>query len=249
MTKSETLRDCSEHEDEEKDVKYDPAYLDAQHESQLAEKSITESVEGHELQQHDDLVVQAHSDLPELLSGFPASPTQTESSLAWVPTSPWLYPPSPVYLPGSPTLYKSSPSPLTLPSPLLIPVSPYGYPASPSYFPASPGVYESTPSPSPSRLLSNRQHASTSPSKLFNLNNSSSIPPSPPRLVPLSSPGGPSPTPLFSPQPSPRIKTPRTVHPPVLGSILGSNEFGDLNNIMPSPADDVFNTTPSQQQK
>lgn len=88
--KSQTSCDRSEHEDEEKDVKYDPAYLDAQHETQLAEKSIVESVEGRELQQHDDLVAQAHSNLPEMLSGVPASPTQTESSLAWVPTSLWL---------------------------------------------------------------------------------------------------------------------------------------------------------------
>lgn len=255
--KSQTSHDYLEHEDEEKDVKYDPAYLDAQYESQLVGNSIVESVEGRELHQHDDLVVQAHSKLPELLSRFPESPTQTESSPVWVPTSPWLYPPSPIYLPGSPTLYRLSPSPftlpppspLTLPSPFLMSVSSYRHPASPSYFPASPREYESTPSPSPSRLLAHRQHTPISPFKLVNLDNSSSIPPSPPRLELLSSPGGPTPLPLFSPQPSPRINTPRTIHLQVLGSILGNNEFGDPNNIIPSPADDMFNTTPSQQQK
>jgi hypothetical protein len=101
-------------------------------------------------------------------------------------------------------------------------------PSSPSKLPASPKL-----------PLSCSMSAVASPFKLYSHDYSSKAPPSPPRLGPLSSPGGPTPSPLFSPQTSPRANSPTADYPQKLGHIFEDDELGDFDDIMLPPADAV----------
>lgn len=74
------------------------------------------------------------------------------------------------------------------------------------------------------------------------------LPPSAPRMELLSSPLGATPPPLLYSSPrSSHLVDIEAVHQQDIRNILslGENEFAYLNNIVPPPSDDVFNTVPS----
>lgn len=219
-----TSRNCSEDKDEEGDVKYDPAYLDTHYESLLAEKNMKQSKEFHGLHQHD---ASDQTYINDRVSPSPSSPPSSaacDTSPTPVPTSPYYSPlptkqtVSPLWLPSSPTRYESSEPLPSKPLPLKA---------------------------SPLNLSSPSRRTFESAVELFNRRNSIGSPPSPPRLEPLSSPCISSPAPMFFPQLSPRNDSPKANHQPDFRNILRGNKLGDLANIVPSTADDVFTTMSS----
>jgi hypothetical protein len=217
------VRDHAENKGDEESMKLDRAEQHAQDENQFIAESIRATMEDHERRQQRNGLERKQVDYLESTSWLPISPIRSESpplpllSPPWAPTSP--------YMGAWPPQAKSSPVWLS----------------------ESPTQYGLSPPPSPSKASSHSTRIITWPSKLYRRDNGSEPPPSPPRLQPLSSPSGQTPSPLFSPQPSPRVNSSRAVHPEDLEDILVGNEFGDLKNIVPSPADDVFNTATSQQ--
>jgi hypothetical protein len=220
-------------------IKADRAEQHAQDENRFIAESITATMEEHERQKRD---------------GPEREQTDYLLSPPWVPTTPTRSksPPSPLssppWVPTSP--YMGAWPPQTNSSPPWFPTSPYWSPqakSSPVWLPESPTQYGLSPPPSPSKASSHSTRIITSPSGLYSRGNRSRPPPSPPRLQLLSSPSGRTLSPLFSPKPSPRVNSSRAVHPEDLEDILGGTEFGDLKHIMPSPADDVFDTARLQQ--
>jgi hypothetical protein len=221
----QAVRDRSENKGDEEAMKLDRAEQHAQDENQFIAESIRATMEEHERRQQRDGLERKQVDYLESTSWLPISPIRSGSpplpllSPPWVPTSP--------YMGAWPPQAKSSPV----------------------WLPESPTQYGLSPPLSPSKASSHWTRIITWPSKLYRRDDGSGPPPSPPRLQPLSSPSGQTPSPLFSPQPSPRVNSSRAVHPEDLEDIIGGNKFGDLKNIVPSPADDVFNTATSQQNR
>jgi hypothetical protein len=241
----QAIRDHAENKRDEEAMKLDRAEQHAQDENQFITESIRATMEDHENRQQRNGLERRQVDYLDSTSWLPISPIRSESpplpllSPPWAPTSP--------YMGARPPQSNSSPS--------WVPTSPYmgAWPpqakSSPVWLPESPTQYGLSPPPSPSKASSHSTRIITWPSKLYRRDDGSGPPPSPPRLQPLSSPSGQTPSPLFSPQPSRRVNSSRAVHPEDLENILGCNEFGDLKHIVPSPADDVFDTATLQQNK
>jgi hypothetical protein len=240
-------------------IKADRAEQHAQDENRFIAESITATIEEHESRKRDG-PEREQTDYLESTSWLPIPPIRSKSpplpllSPPWVPTTPTrsVTPQSPLssppWVPTSP--YMGAWPPQTNSSPPWFPTSPYWSPqakSSPVWLPESPTQYGLSPPPSPLKASSHLTRIVTSPSELYSRGNRSRPPPSPPRLQPLSSPSGRTLSPLFFPQPSPRVNSSRAVHPEELEDILGGTEFGDLKHIVPSPADDVFDTATVQQ--
>jgi hypothetical protein len=221
----QAVRDRSENKGDEEAMKLDRAEQHAQDENQFIGESIRATMEDHERRQQRNGLERKQVDYLESTSWLPISPIRSESpplpllSPPWVPTSP--------YMGAWPPQAKSSPV----------------------WLPESPTQYGLSPPLSPSKASSHSTCIIIWPSKLYRRDDGSGSPPSPPRLQPLLSPAGQTPSPLFSPQPSPRVNSSRAVHPEDLEDILGANKFGDLKHIVPSPADDVFDTATLQQNR
>lgn len=136
----------------------------------------------------------------------------------------------------NPHAMEESTHPLRLESPSSSPVSPCRSPESPSRYASS---------------RSHRRRGFRPSHRMGEYRTRSTPPPPAPQMELLTSPPGATPPPLFfsSPRSDQLVNIPGTVHQQGLRSTLslGGNELAYLNNIVPSPSDDVFNTEPSQE--
>ncbi|KAG9557667.1 hypothetical protein KCU71_g10698, partial [Aureobasidium melanogenum] len=134
---------------------------------------------------------------------------------------------------------EESTHPLRLKSPCQPPDSRSGSPGSPTRYASSSPFRKRRPRPPP--RLCKRQKRPTAPPP---------APPPAPQMELLTSPPGATPPPLLfsSPRASQIVDLERAVHQqdPRNTLVLGENELAYLNNIVPSPSDDVFATVPSR---